>query len=247
MNRWTPLHAACAALCLACPLTSEDGGAILGSSSDAGSGAAATTDGGSTEPNTDDGSTASTVDDGASETSAAAEDSTSDAGTTGPVTTVCDADPCSGDPVGVWNYDTFLCHEPVAPPADFCPGGTQGINLWIEGTLELTDDGSSVVHRRLVQTYRDVMPKSCVLDGNCDGVYVDPWSCTDDGETCDCTQSFYDDWVDETRPYTVEGSTITLGGEGGTEALEFCATDDALALIHLDPAEWTYLSRAPSQ
>lgn len=185
--------------------------------------------------------------DGDGGTTASPGETTSDttgSDSTGASAGVCDADPCGGDVVGSWAYDASLCGGPQTTAPDFCPEGTQAVYVWIEGTLEFTADGSSILHRRLVQTYHDVMPKTCLAGGSC-AVYQAPWACDDTGTACDCSQSFYDDWIDETSPYTVEGTSIVIETDEGTDAVDFCAVGDELALIHVAQGEWTYLRRAP--
>jgi hypothetical protein len=151
---------------------------------------------------------------------------------------VCGADPCRGDVVGKWTYDSFLCGDIAwTTPHDGCEGGMDSTTLWTEGTLEFTGDGSSIVHRREVQTLRTVMPQTCIA-GTCDGVFGGEWKCEDDGVTCDCKAEFYGPWVDEVAPYTVEGHTI----HSGEDTIDFCVGADGLALIHLDLEKWTYLA-----
>ncbi len=163
-------------------------------------------------------------------------------GTTGDPLAVCEADPCGGDLVGVWDYAIFLCGEPVSTPS-FCEGGVDWAYTTIEGTLEFTGDGSSILHRRNVMTFRSVLAKTCVAGGNCQAVFQDH-TCTDDGTTCDCIAVVAGEWIDEVTPYSIRGTAVQLDDPRGPELIDYCVAGDALALIHLEIGERTTLTRA---
>jgi hypothetical protein len=208
--------------------TPETGAGTSGADDDAADGASSS----------DGAETAVTDASSSGSTSGAADE----AGTTGDPLAVCEADPCGGDVVGVWDYAIFLCGGPVETPS-FCEGGSDWAYTTIEGTLELTADGSSILHRRDVTTFRSVLAKTCVAGGNCQAVFQD-YTCTDDGTTCDCTYEVAGEWIDEVTPYSVAGTALQFEEPKGPELIDYCVAGDALALIHLEIGEWTTLTRA---
>lgn len=152
---------------------------------------------------------------------------------------ICDAAPCGGDLVGTWSYDILLCDELVPIPSNTCDGGYNITYQDIEGTLELTADGSSILHRRLRDHFIAHTPKSCIEGDDCSAVYVD-YECVDDGEVCDCETVLYQEWIDEVTPYSIDGTAVVFHEPEGDEAIDYCVTDGAMALIHEEIAEWTY-------
>jgi hypothetical protein len=260
MQQLTCVAIVLSALCIACPADPSPPGDDDGDPGATGTGAASTgpgpgssssattggepTTGEPGDPSTGTGPGPTT---GGSDESTGTGETTGTDATTGTAATtggsatgVCAADPCRGDVVGTWTYDSFLCGDIALTTAhDGCEGGMDSTSLWIEGTLEFTGDGSSIVHRRGVQTLRTVIPHTCIF-GSCDAVFGGEWTCEDDGVNCDCTAEFYGPWIDEVAPYTVAGHTLHVGDD----EIDFCVGDDQLALIHLDLDEWTYLARS---
>lgn len=211
-----------------------------GSTSETGAGTSAADDDAEDGASSSEGGDATTDADASS--GAGSSSAADEAGTTGDPLAVCDADPCGGDVVGTWDYAVFLCGEPVSTPS-FCEGGSDWAYTTIEGTLEFTADGASILHRRDVTTFRSVLAKTCVAGGNCQAVFQD-YTCTDDGTTCDCVSEIAGDWIDEVTPYSIQGNALQLEEPDGPELIDYCIAGDALALIHLEIGEWTTLTRA---
>jgi hypothetical protein len=199
------------------------------------------------DPATDDDGANQEADEGASAGDSGAAsteggDESTDAESGGDAASVCDAQPCGGDVVGTWSYHLLLCGETTPHPPMECNDFGSYMDIDVEGTLEFTADGSSILHRRTNTKERWITSKECVPNGNCAEGFPDI-ECVDDGMLCDCSVTTHGEWIDEVTPYSVVGDSLSFEAPDGTESIAYCVGGDALALIHPEIGEWTYLER----
>ncbi len=159
-----------------------------------------------------------------------------------PVQMCPELEPCGGDVVGVWVWESWCQEVAEEPFLESCPVSGIVQSIVPEGTLEFRDDGTFVVEATYRPTARATVPLLCLAEQGCDGFQQmllqeeeddnAAWSCTEEEASCVCTRT--EEGIDgnDRGTWSTDGNTLLSLPEGDEELpLAFCVEGDALMLL----------------
>ncbi len=141
---------------------------------------------------------------------------------------------CGGDPTGRWKYQDACLSLPIGGgSSEGCPGMTQTGDIeFVNYSLEFQGGQATSQIDKVVVSITLTLPKSCLMGAPCSAIEQENMTCTDTGAACECvgSQEEIPEQASKTQPYSVSGSTITLGDQ----TAEFCVQGDELRILQVD-------------
>jgi len=147
----------------------------------------------------------------------------------------CNSTACGGDVVGAWTY-AGMCIDTSQSPIEGCTGGyTQYSEVTMSGTLDFSADGTyALAFGALSNSMLFHLPYECLDGSTCDEAAASfgGADCVDTGDACDCTFTNEGEPSEATGTWTVDGSTLSMLSDGGTQTTaDFCADADEMWML----------------
>lgn len=150
---------------------------------------------------------------------------------------------CGGDPKGTWKYSKLCTTAEIGsgenPFAQICPDAKIEADLTIDGTVTIDDTNVAASASTTTSVISFVIPASCypaLNNATCDKLkdMFEADSCSEADGKCTCKKTSTEtDEADPPKPYTIDGTKITVGDGSPTE---FCVKGSSLSVESVDDA-----------